>query len=178
MRQDEHRLQVSIMRYWELAYGKYERLLFAIPNGGRRDAVTGAKLKAEGVRTGVADLFLAMPSSLEDGIAHGTFIEVKTARGRCTPAQRAFGQRVVEQGYLYLIVRSMDDFILMTDILCSSTKNDSYQRRASYLLHRFAEKSDSKHSRSFASCFPYSALSPYSAGSDDVSRRSSDRTPE
>lgn len=36
-------------------------LLFAIPDGGRRDAVTGAHLKAEGVRAGVPDMFLAVP---------------------------------------------------------------------------------------------------------------------
>ena len=44
MRQEEHNIQVGIVQYLRLR--GFE--VFAIPNGGRRDAVTGAKLKAEG----------------------------------------------------------------------------------------------------------------------------------
>lgn len=33
-------------------------LIIAIPNGGNRDAVTGARLKAEGVKAGTPDLFI------------------------------------------------------------------------------------------------------------------------
>lgn len=37
------------------------RWLHAIPNGGYRDAVTAGKLKAEGVKRGVCDVFLPLP---------------------------------------------------------------------------------------------------------------------
>ena len=43
-------------------------LLFAIPDGGRRDAVTGAHLKAEGVRAGGPDMFLAVPRQNAPGL--------------------------------------------------------------------------------------------------------------
>ena len=36
-------------------------LIFAIPNGGKRHIGTARKLKAEGVRSGVPDIFLACP---------------------------------------------------------------------------------------------------------------------
>lgn len=34
-----------------------EHRIFAIPNGGQRSRITGAKLKAEGVSSGVPDLY-------------------------------------------------------------------------------------------------------------------------
>lgn len=47
--------------------------IFAIPNGGLRDKVTAAKLKAEGVKDGVPDTFLPLPRSVWAGL----FIEMK-----------------------------------------------------------------------------------------------------
>ena len=39
-------------------------LLHAIPNGGKRDKVTAAKLKAEGVKAGIPDIFLPVPKAV------------------------------------------------------------------------------------------------------------------
>jgi DNA mismatch repair ATPase MutS len=49
------------------------RLAFAIPNGGKRDKITAAKLKATGVKAGVPDIML--PVAMGD--FHGLFIELK-----------------------------------------------------------------------------------------------------
>ena len=54
---------------------------FAVPNGGARDAKTGKKLKAEGVKPGVPDIALVI-----NGAPH--FLELKTERGYLTRAQR------------------------------------------------------------------------------------------
>lgn len=43
---EEHRLQVACVRWFRLQYPALSHALFAVPNGGRRDAMTGAKLKA------------------------------------------------------------------------------------------------------------------------------------
>ena len=53
MSNEEHNIQVACVRWFAYQYPELQGLLFAVPNGGRRDAVTGAKLKAEGVITGV-----------------------------------------------------------------------------------------------------------------------------
>ena len=82
-------------------------LLYAIPNGGARDAVTGARLKAEGVMAGVADLFLSIPNLQY----HGLYIEMKTVKGTQSQAQRIFQQRVEAMGYRYAVVRSFDQFV-------------------------------------------------------------------
>jgi hypothetical protein len=47
--------------------------MFAIPNGGIRDKITAARLKAEGVRKGVLDVMLPVA---RHGM-HGLFIELK-----------------------------------------------------------------------------------------------------
>lgn len=50
----EHAEQVAFVKWFRLQYPKV--MIFAIPNGGARHAIVGAKLKAEGVLPGVPDL--------------------------------------------------------------------------------------------------------------------------
>ena len=80
--------------------------MYAIPNGGKRNAVTGAILKSEGVLAGVADLFVARAC----GVWHGLYIEMKTERGRQSESQKAFECAVVREGYRYAVCRSFEDF--------------------------------------------------------------------
>ncbi len=103
MNQDEHKLQVAICKYLDLC--GYE--FFAIPNGGLRNIKVAAKLKQEGVKAGVADLFVA----LSNGKYHGLFIEVKVGKNRQQPNQKIFEQKVLENGYQYKVVRSIDEMI-------------------------------------------------------------------
>lgn len=51
---EEHRIQCTCVRWFRLKYPHLFARLFAVPNGGRRDGITGARLKAEGVLPGVA----------------------------------------------------------------------------------------------------------------------------
>jgi hypothetical protein len=56
----ESKLQISMVKWFRLQYPDY--VLYAIPNGGNRSAITGAIMKAEGTMAGVADLFLMQPN--------------------------------------------------------------------------------------------------------------------
>ena len=81
----EHDHQKSLIRWADLALPGHESaLLFAIPNGGHRHKATAAKLKQEGVRRGIPDLFLAIPTDRH----HGLFIEMKRAIKKGTPKPR------------------------------------------------------------------------------------------
>ena len=85
----EHHEQVSVFREAAIRAKADPRwsMLFAIPNGGKRNIVTAANMKAEGVRAGVPDMFLPVPV----GQSCGMFIELKKrGGGKVTDAQRAF----------------------------------------------------------------------------------------
>lgn len=107
MRFAESRLQQSCVRWFRYAHRPLSRLLFAVPNGGARDRVTGAILKAEGVMPGVADLLLLVPNKTQ----HGLCIEMKTKTGRQQDTQKAWQADVEAQGYAYIVVRDFDSFV-------------------------------------------------------------------
>ena len=70
-------------------------LLFAIPNGGKRDIITATHLKAQGVKSGVPDIFLPVAR----GIYHGLFIEMKVKKNKPTGNQYAWINDLIIQGY-------------------------------------------------------------------------------
>lgn len=69
--------------------------LLAIPNGGRRSAREGARLKAEGVKPGVSDLLLP----LRRGGFAGLWLELKAPGERPNPRQREWIERMTRAGY-------------------------------------------------------------------------------
>lgn len=107
MNHAESNIQRWCVFWFRRQYAHLARLLFAVPNGGRRDAVTGKILKAEGVVPGVSDLILLVPA----GGYHGLCIEMKTAKGRQQPTQKEWQQEVEAQGYRYEVCRSVEQFM-------------------------------------------------------------------
>lgn len=97
----EHREQAALFKWAGYMQGQYPELgmMFAIPNGGARDPVTGAILKQEGVKAGVPDIFLAVPR----GKYHGMFIEMKVKNdhktGKPTEKQKWWINNLRRQGY-------------------------------------------------------------------------------
>lgn len=97
----EHKHQVAIFQWAKLNLVLYPQLdlLFAIPNGGQRSRVTGSMLKAEGVKSGVPDMFLPYPSN---GY-HGLFIELKKADGKLSKNQSEWIAKLNAAGYLAVV---------------------------------------------------------------------------
>lgn len=109
MRHHESLLQCRCVYWFKLQYRLYALLLYAIPNGGKRNSREAARLREEGVTAGVADLFLSIPNQHY----HGLYIEMKCATGgRQSHHQKLFQEAVEQQGYRYVIIRSLEDFIL------------------------------------------------------------------
>lgn len=74
-------------------------MLFAIPNGGKRDVVTASRLKAEGVTAGVPDLCLPVARR---GY-HGLYIEMKVRGGRVRSEQRKWLAALEAEGYMTVV---------------------------------------------------------------------------
>ena len=116
MNQEEHNIQSACVRWFNLQWPQYRGLLFAVPNGGARSKATAGKLKAEGVVAGVSDLILLVPF-IQECVQYfnGLCIEMKTAKGRQSPDQKEWEDKVRGQGYEYKVIRSLDEFIEVVD---------------------------------------------------------------
>ena len=104
----EHAEQAALFDWWNLQHKKsaMRELLFAIPNGGARSAITGAMLKAEGVRKGIPDVFLALPC----GGHAGLWIEMKRQAGsHPTPTQVSMLATLRHAGYATTVCRGFDE---------------------------------------------------------------------
>lgn len=126
MRDLEHRLQVACVRWFRYAYPDFTRLLFAVPNGGQRNAVTAIRLKAEGVVSGVADLLLLVPRKDK----HGLCIEMKTDKGVQSENQKLWQKDIEAQQYEYFVCRSFDEFEkIINNYLSVVAKNATVQNK-------------------------------------------------
>ena len=94
----EHEEQVALFAWADTQMDRCPELslMFAIPNGGHRFVAVAAKLKAEGVKAGVPDVFLPVPR----GGKHGLWLELKRSKGgRLGEAQKAWADALEGQGY-------------------------------------------------------------------------------
>lgn len=104
---EEHRIQCECVRAFRYKYPKLRHNLFSVPNGGRRDKVTGAKLKAEGALAGVSDLIFLKSNRLYGAL----LIEMKTPKGRQQESQKEWERLISADGYKYVICHSVGEFM-------------------------------------------------------------------
>lgn len=105
---EESLMQQAVIIWWRHQCALFnipEMLLFSIPNGGWRSPISGAILKREGARPGAPDLMLAVASHG----ASGLFVELKTAKGIVSPAQKNFHAALMNQGYEVSVCRHFAD---------------------------------------------------------------------
>ncbi len=109
--------QAAFIVWCRLSEKKYPGLknIFAIPNGEKRDKVTAAKLKAQGVLPGVCDMLL--PSARRFGFSKriiycGLFIEMKRIKGsRTTKEQKEFMADMEDEGYKVVVAKGCNEAI-------------------------------------------------------------------
>lgn len=79
----EHSQQAALFCWAQQNFNRYPELkyMFAIPNGEARSIITGARLKAAGVKPGVPDIMLPVMISRGPIIIPGLFIELKREIG-------------------------------------------------------------------------------------------------
>ena len=116
----EHQIQAAIVEwaYKTKMVNKYnpERIIYlkdhliAIPNGGKRSITEAIRLKKEGVKPGVSDLFLACPS-FNGKNKNGLWIEVKSKRGKVSRMQYEWSELMQGCHYAVSFIYSVDEGI-------------------------------------------------------------------
>jgi hypothetical protein len=95
----ESQIQRQVMHWWRMQYkvlgAPDYRLLMAYPLQGARTPRNGARMKAEGMRKGTPDMFLAIPQ----GQYLGMWIELKKEGGRLSEDQKEMLNLLAVQGY-------------------------------------------------------------------------------
>lgn len=98
----EHKIQVQLLDYLVYA-ARPEIYYFAIPNQGNRHIRNATKMKAEGVRSGVADLCFMLPAGQVG------WIEMKKPGGSMSPTQKTFRDRCALLGHRWALAKSVDE---------------------------------------------------------------------
>jgi len=120
-RQQEHNDQKEFFNWCDLTGSLHPRCrdvlgrFFAVPNGGHRNKATAGKLKAEGVKRGILDVFNLTRSPQADGDFYaGLILEFKSDTGRLSDEQRDWKAHFEAQGYRVEVPRSWIEAALIT----------------------------------------------------------------
>ena len=118
---EESRLQQQCVAWFKFQYPQYANALIHVPNEGKRNTKmvytrygakvvcgSGARLKAEGLVAGVADLLLLIPNEQYGCLA----IEMKTPTGRLSDAQKEWKEVCEHAGNKYIVCRSFEQFMI------------------------------------------------------------------
>lgn len=101
----EDQIQIKVNHHFkslEAALGNF--FYYAVPNGGKRDVREASKLKAMGVRPGVADMVF-----LGEG-GKTVFIELKAAKGVLSDSQKLFHGIVTRLGFASYTIPAKDGY--------------------------------------------------------------------
>jgi hypothetical protein len=98
----EHSLQVQVLKEFEVRKARDVNIL-ALANAGHRSLRMGARMKAEGLQAGAADLCVMLPGGKV------AWLELKTAVGRQSIAQKGFESKCRRLGHPYVVARTLDE---------------------------------------------------------------------
>jgi hypothetical protein len=105
----EAEIQSEFFRVFPLLFPSIpNKLLFAVPNGGSRNVKEAANLKRQGVKSGVADVLLLVPSKQYAFLC----LEFKTDKGKQSEHQEEFERQVNSVFGKYVVVRSVEEAVM------------------------------------------------------------------
>ena len=109
MTESEH--QIAFFNWTRVMGGRHPRLdtVFAVPNGGYRSKATGGRMKSEGLKAGVWDIFVPV----QMGQHCGMWIEMKAGKNKLTPGQIAF-RETVGDAYMWTVAYSWEEAVEAT----------------------------------------------------------------
>ena len=104
MKSKEQEQQIAYFDWLRCHENKYPELrwIHAIPNGGKRNIAVAQKLKREGVKSGVWDVF----APISDGYHSGLYIEMKYGKNRLTENQKEFREHIEKNRFVFRVCYS------------------------------------------------------------------------
>lgn len=134
MRYEESLIQQEFVARFRFRYPQYAKVLFHPVNEGQRTTKVvnnrygskvvctgGARLKAEGMVKGVADLILLVPRNGYGALC----LETKTATGKQEPEQKEWQKAAEAAGNKYVVYRSAEEGMqIIEDYLDGEPVND------------------------------------------------------
>ena len=101
MKHAESDHQINLFQWAKLMQAQYPELslLHAIGNGGKRNVIEATRMKREGVKAGVSDVFLPVAR----GEFHGMYIELKVKGGKLSESQEWWIAETTKQGYYSVV---------------------------------------------------------------------------
>lgn len=103
----EAQIQASFFEWLQLAKPAIYPYAFHVPNGGLRDIRVARKLKKQGVKPGVADVFVMISNKHW----HGLWLEFKRYNGVQSEYQKEFAKLALNSKYDYRVVNCTADAI-------------------------------------------------------------------
>jgi hypothetical protein len=105
----EHQIQSAVFNWANAMCGKYPelKLLYAIPNQGKRTIGAASYMKAEGLKAGVPDMCLPV----KRGVYGALYIEQKSKGGRLTVTQSKWLRELEGHGNCCRVSFSLDQTI-------------------------------------------------------------------
>jgi hypothetical protein len=107
MKHLESRLQQNCIKWFRYCYPQYDKVMFAVPNGGARTAREAAIFKHEGVVPGVSDLVLLVAKNDFNAL----LIELKIGMNKQSKKQKEFQKQAEKYKNKYVLVYSFDEFM-------------------------------------------------------------------
>lgn len=101
----ESKLQSQCVVWFRSQYR--DALIFAVPNGGKRNIVTATIQKREGVVSGVSDLIVLKAMNGFNGLC----VEMKISGTKQTESQIWFQKYCESNNYKYVVCKSLDEFM-------------------------------------------------------------------
>jgi len=114
---EEDNIQEAFFNTARMIFPKLNKLLFAVPNGGKRDKKEAARFKRQGVVPGISDIICLVPNKEY----HFLCLETKTEKGVLSEDQIKFQKQIGASGGLYLVFRSAAEGI---ELLTKYLKNN------------------------------------------------------
>jgi hypothetical protein len=105
----EHQIQSAFFAWVRLSEKKYPvlRLMFAVPNAGKRGYKTASMMVAEGLRKGVLDVMFPVARIGFNGLA----IEFKKPGGKMTTEQAEYTEMLVNENWLAVVMTDTESAI-------------------------------------------------------------------